>query len=332
MLKREFIVIKIERGVPDMIASLKENKIIKKTYTKFQEFTKAYFPVTRAKLAYYISYGEKCNLEHPKTFSEKLLWLSLNTYRNNPVILQLSDKYLVRDYVKEKVGEDILNELYCVWEATDDINIKDLPNSFALKVSQGCKTNIFCSNKEKLDLEHLKDTLEEWDSGQYLYDKMMADIGGVQIKELKKYYICEKYLYQEGQEAPIDYKIYCFNGEPKAILVIGDRFSEKKGVFMTPNWEFLAKLKGKYKVPEKMFDKPNSLNKMIDIAKKLSAPFPFVRVDLYDIDGKPVFGELTFFPNGCINMQETHVDSISMGEHLDISKELIKIKPEKISK
>lgn len=305
-----------------MIASLKKSKLIKSTYTRFQELTKAYFPITRAKLAYYIAYGEKCNLKQPNTFSEKLLWLSLNTYRNNPLILQLCDKYLVRDYVRDKVGDEILNELYYVWKSTDEINFKNLPNSFALKVSQGCKTNIFCRDKEKLEPEYLQNTLEEWNSGQYLYDKMMADIGGVPVKKLKKYYICEKYLYQEGQESPIDYKIYCFNGEPKAILVIGDRFSGKKGVFMTPEWEFLSKLKGNYKVPEKMFDRPKSLNTMLEVAKKLSAPFPFVRVDLYDINGKAIFGELTFFPNGCIKMQETYIDGVSMGEFLDITKEM----------
>lgn len=312
-----------------MISSLKKNKTIKNIYKKFQEFTKAYFPVTSVKFAYYIAYGEKCNLKQPRTFSEKLLWLSLNTYRNNPLILQLSDKYLVRDYVKEKAGRDILNELYTVWKSIDEIKIQDLPSSFALKVSQGCKTNIFCSNKEKLNHEYLKNTLEEWNSGQYLYDKMMADIGGVPIRELQKYYVCEKYLHQDGEESPIDYKIYCFNGEPKAILVIGDRFSGKKGVFMTPDWGFLSELRGNYKVPDKMFDKPKSLSKMIEVAKKLSDPFPFVRVDLYDIDGRTIFGELTFFPNGCINMQETHTDGMSMGEHLNISRELMNFNRDK---
>lgn len=304
-----------------MISAAKKNVIIKKIYTKFQEFTKAYFPITRAKVAYYIAYSKKCNLKEPKTFSEKLLWLSLNTYRNNLLILNLSDKYLVRDYVREKVGEDLLNELYDVWESPDKIKIQNLPNSFALKASQGCKTNILCANKDRLNNEYLKSLLKDWNSGQYLYDKMMSDIGGIPVKELKKYFLCEKYLSQEGEESPIDYKIYCFNGKPKAILVIGDRFTGKKGVFMTPEWEFLSALRGKYRVPEKLFDKPQSLSRMIEISKKLSEPFPFVRVDLYDIAGNTIFGEMTFFPNGCINMQETDINGISMGDLLDISRE-----------
>lgn len=305
-----------------MVLKLKANKFIKKIYSKLSGFLRAYFPYTRAKVAYYFAYGEKANLTQPKTFSEKLLWLSLNTYRSNPLILQLSDKYLVRKYVKERIGEGILNELYSVWGSTDNINIQDLPNSFALKLSQGWSTNLICERKNDIDQKVLNKILEKWNSGQYLYDKIIADVGGISVKELKKYIICEKYLRQESEEAPIDYKFYCFNGVPKAILVIRDRFNKKQGVFMTTSWELLSELKGAYEIPEKPFIKPRSLERMVETARKLCAPFPFVRVDLYDINDMPIFGELTFFPSGCIGVSETKVDGKSMGELLDISKEM----------
>lgn len=305
-----------------MISKLKKSTVIRKTYSKFISYYRAYSPRASAKLRYYIAYGEKIDLVNPKTFSEKLLWLSLNTYRSNIQIFELSDKYLVREYIKEKAGEDILNELYYVWESIDEIKLGNLPESFVLKLSQGCTTNILCKNKEDFNQGQLDSVLREWKSGQYLYDKQMADVGGLQVNDLKKYYICEKYLYQEGENSPIDYKFYCFNGEPKAILVIGDRYNDKTGIFMTPEWDVLSELKGGYKTPEKLFSKPKSLGMMIEIARKLSADFPFVRVDLYDISGKTIFGEMTFFPAGCIHMQETEINGISMGELLDISKEM----------
>jgi len=200
--------------------------------------------------------------------------------------------------------------------------LQELPESFVLKASQGCQTNLFWSNKKSLDQEEMESLVLAWKSKQFFYDKMMSRIGGVPVKNLRKYYICEKFLSQKGEKFPIDYKIYCFNGKPKAILVIGGRFSEKAGVFMTTEWTYLSALNNNYSTPDKMFDKPISLSKMIEISKKLSGPFPFVRIDLYEIDGEPIFGEMTFFPNGCINMQETNVDGISMGDLLDISEDM----------
>ncbi len=305
-----------------MVYRLKKNKLLRKLYAKFINFYRAYFPTASAKLKYYIAYGEKINLTNPRTFSEKLLWLSLNTYRSNLQVLELSDKYLVRKYIKEKVGGNILNELYHVWEFPSEIKLEKLPESFALKLSMGCTTNVLCRNKANFAQEQLDSILKKWAYGQYLYDKQMADIGGIQVKDLTKYYICEKLLYQDGEDFPIDYKFYCFNGEPKAILVIGDRYKDKTGVFMTPKWEFLSELKGEYKVPGKPFTKPKSLDTMVEVARKLSADFPFVRVDLYDISGKTIFGEMTFFPSGCIKMQETDINGISMGDLLDITKEM----------
>ena len=301
---------------------VKEIPWIKRIYSNMVAFAKAYFPKTRARVAYRVAYGKKCNLKTPQTFSEKLLWLSLNTYRNNPMVLKLCDKYLVREYIREKVGDGYLNDLYQVYNAIEDIHFDELPDSFALKVSQGCTTNIFCEDRKKFDRVTFEATLAEWSKGQKLYDKMMADIGGVPVSELKKYYICEKLLKEPGKKSPTDYKIYCFRGVPKAILVISDRFEKKTGLFMTPEWKVLSELTGHYRKPASVYKRPDSLDDMLYAARKLSEGFPFVRVDMYDIDGKAVFGEMTFFPNGCIHLQETDVDGRSMGELLDITKEM----------
>lgn len=302
-----------------MRRGIKNNPVLVKAYNHCMAFAKAYLPKTRAKVAYRIAYGKKCNLDDPKTFSEKLLWLSLNTYRNNQVILKLCDKYLVREYVEEKLGHEYLNELYAVYKSLDEIKFDLLPNSFALKISQGCTTNIFCKDKKSFDRTAFDRTLEQWGKKQKLYDKIMADIGGISPKELKKYYICEKYIEEEGHSSPTDYKIYCFNGVPKAILVMSDRFTNISGALMTPDWKFLHALSETYHTPKEIYKEPASLERMVDAAKKLSEGFPFVRVDMYDVGGQAIFGEMTFFPNGCIHTEEAEIDGKTMGEILDIS-------------
>lgn len=298
---------------------LKKSKFVKKFYGRTLEWLKVYFPNVWAKLAYRVAYGKHCNLVDPQTFSEKLLWLSLHTYRNNPLVLKLCDKYLVREYVRDKVGDGYLNELYNVYDSIENIKFEKLPDSFALKLSQGSGINFFCEDKRCLRKSDFEKSLLKLSSGQKLYDKTMADIGGIPVDKLEKYYVCEKYLKEQGRESPTDYKIYCFNGVPKAILVIADRFTNINGVFMNTDWTFLSDLSGKYHKVDKTYSRPVSLDKMLYVARKLSDGFPFVRVDMYDIGGRAIFGEMTFFPSGCIRMQETEVDGKSMGELLDIS-------------
>jgi hypothetical protein len=302
-----------------MLNQLKKNRWINALYRALLAFGKAYMPITRARLAYWVTYRKALNLKHPTTFSEKLLWLSFHTYRNNPQIMRLSDKFFVRPYVTEVVGDHVLNPLLRVYEDLSDIRWEDLPSSFALKISQGCKTNLLVEDKAAIQPQLLSDTLQSWGTGQRLYDREMANIGGIALSDYKKVYVLEPFLSQPGEASPIDYKFYCFNGEPKAILVIQDRFGHKKGLFMSLDWQVLSHLTGSYQDPSGVFERPKGLEQMIEVAKKLSQPFPFVRVDLYDLDGRVVFGELTFFPNGCIGMQETVIDGKTMGEWLDLS-------------
>ena len=114
-------------------------------------------------------YNSKCDLDNPKTFSEKLLWLWLHSYRKNIQILKLSDKYDVRRYIiNSKLGE-CLNELYFVTDDWKSIRYEELPNSFALKLSQGCNTNLICIDRNKLTPAELKSILYKWSKGQFWY-------------------------------------------------------------------------------------------------------------------------------------------------------------------
>lgn len=297
--------------------TLKKSKTIKRLYSSLLLFLRAFVPHAWAQLTHVIAYGKRPKLKEPKTFSEKLLWLSLNDYRNNLLVMNCSDKYLVREYVEKCGHKEVLNTLYSVWEKPSDIDWESLPESFALKLSQGWNTNIICSNKLNLDITAAQAKVINWHKGQRLYDRVMAGIGGVRVRDLKKYYIAEKYLGTNQNEVPVDYKFYCFNGKPMAILVISDRYSgQVHGCFMDTEWNYLAPLKGYYSSVDTTFSQPESLVKMLKIASELSVHFPFVRVDFYEYEGEPVLGELTFFPNGCVNMQETAVNGVSMGDLL----------------
>ena len=296
--------------------------LIKKTAIEIYRFLmpklQALSPRLWAKLQYRYVYGKPCHLSRPRTFSEKLLWLWLNTYRGNPTIMRLCDKYEVREYIKECGFDDILNELYFVTDDPSSIRYEDLPGQFVLKLSQGWNTNLLCKNKEDLQPHTLRDFLHQCSQGNYFYDIGAARIGGVKRKELHKHYICERYLSDESQSIPIDYKVYCFHGQPKAILYIAGRFKQKKGCFMSPEWDYQGCLNDTYQRMITPPERPPHLSQMLEYASKLSAPFPFVRVDFYDIGGKLIFGEMTFFPNGCIGMQETSVGGHAMTELLQL--------------
>lgn len=281
----------------------------------------AYTPRLAAKVLHLHYCKRLPNLKYPTTFAEKLLWLRLNTYRNNRQIVSLLDKYEVREYVKSRGCEDTLNELYFVCEDVNDVPWDNLPDSFALKLSQGCTTNILCPDKSRFDIGKAREQLDGWMRKRRVYMRQIADIGGMRPREVKNHIICEKYLKTSDGTAspPSDYKLYCFNGEPRAVLYIEDRYGNKKGCFMSVDWQWICNLDGggaHYETMEELPALPRSLSRMLSAARALSEPFPFVRVDFYDIDGSAVFGEMTFFPGSLVGASQTDIDGVSMGEML----------------
>ena len=280
---------------------------------------KTYFPKLMYSIQYKHTYHKKCSIRNPQTFSEKLIWLAIYRYRNNKIIMELQDKYAVREYVSKKVGKEVLNELFFCTDRVEDINIERLPDKFALKLNQGWATNYFCKDKSKINRKEFFQSLHRWNKGQLAYDLNTAKIGGVKLKGIHKRYLCERLMLDCNGNFPIDYKFYCFNGEPMAILVISDRFSDKRGAFMSTEWNLISSLDYRYNRGTIEYVRPLSLEKMIKIAKALSQGFPFVRVDLYEFENRPIFGEMTFFPAGCIGMQETIIEGKTMGELLNIN-------------
>ena len=248
---------------------------------------------TMIKIQYRIKLGRKLNLKNPQRFTEKLQWYKL--YYRNPIMHKCVDKYEVREYVKSKGFENILNELYGVFDKPNDIVFEKLPNKFVVKTTAGSGgQNIFvCSNKNELDKEELIKTLNYW-----LKLNPKKSFGREWAYEgTNNRIIIEKYLEgnDEGLSGINDFKFFCFNGKVEYIVFDGDRFVKHKRNFYDREWNYIDVQTDCDKLGNTI-KKPKMLMQMIDVAEKLSNKIPFVRVDLYCINNKIYFGEMTFYP------------------------------------
>ena len=260
--------------------------------------------------------GYELNLENPKTFNEKLQWLKL--YYHDPLITKCADKYLVREYIKETIGEEYLIPLIGVWDRVEDIDFDKLPNQFVLKVNWGSGQNIIVKDKSQLDIEEAKNKLRYWmqpTSNHYYYSYEWC------YKNIEPKIMCEEYIEQMDGNL-LDYKIFCFNGEPKYIQVDIDRFTNHKRCFYDSTWKKQNfKTHSLYPLYHYEIDKPSNLNKMLDFCKILSKNFNHVRVDFYTIDEILYFGELTFYHGN--GMEEFSIKEwdYKFGELLELPKE-----------
>lgn len=270
-------------------------------------------PVLNTKMRYRESFGKKLNLEQPQTFHEKLLWLKLNCYMDNPTVIQCADKYLVRDYICSCGCEEILNDLIGVWDNAHEIPWEELPDKFALKWNFGSGMNIICTDKNSLDKESVIKQMEKWGKNKYWLNH-----SEMHYKYIPRKIVCEKFLEPNGESVIPDYKVYCFHGEPKAIFVMHDRGKDTiKTEFFDVEWNRLNNTE-LFVSPEDETPKPACLEKLLDISKKLSQPFPFVRCDFYVVDDKIYFGEMTFTPAGGIHTAETTVHGQKMEDFIHI--------------
>lgn len=241
------------------------------------------------KIYYKIKTGKKLDLDNPKRYTEKIQLRKLNY--NNPLYIKCCDKYKVREYVKEKIGDEYLIPIYFAKETISEKDIKELPDSFVLKTNNASKTNIIVSDKKKLDIENTINLVNK-----YLKYKFGYRTFELFYNEVKPMVIAEKYIGTKDGKTPNDYKFHVFNnnGKPKIIISVDkDRFSNHARNFYDTSWNKLELSIGIGNINEKI-EKPKNLDKMIDIALKLSEGFEYVRVDLYNLDGKIYFGELTF--------------------------------------
>jgi hypothetical protein len=245
------------------------------------------------KVQYKMKLGRKLDLKNPKRFTEKLQWYKL--YYRNPIMKQCVNKYTVREYVKSKGLEEILVPLYAHYKWVEDVEWDKLPNSFVIKTQHGGgglnvmvvpdKSRV---NKEevvaKLSFSNIK-VGQKGGGREWAY---WDNPTGVVVEELL--------INEVNPEAGVnDYKIFCYNGKPEFIIVDVDRYIGHKRNFYDIAWNNLH-VTSDCPASDREIEKPENLSEMLSIAERLSEGFPFVRVDLYNVDGKVYFGELTFYP------------------------------------
>jgi len=233
-------------------------------------------------------FGKKLDLNNPRTFNEKLQWLKL--YDRRTEYSTYVDKYEVRSYIAETIGDQYLIPLLGVYNDVDEIDWDKLPNQFVLKCTHGSNSNIICPDKSKLDIESSKSQLKKWmKKNWYWFGREWP------YKNVKPRIICEKYMVDESGKELKDYKVFCFSGEPKLIQVDFDRFTDHKRNIYDTNWNLLPV---EIKFPSdksRVINKPVKLEDMLKFARILSKDYPHVRVDFYSIGEEIYFGEMTFF-------------------------------------
>ena len=235
-------------------------------------------------------YGHLPDLIHPRTFDEKLQWYKL--YYRKPIMTQLADKFRVREYVTQKGLGPILNELCGVYDRVDQIDLASLPDAFVLKATHGSGMNLICKSQRDFNWNAGRRKLRRWLKQDHFR-------GGREwaYKDIPPKIICERYLENGEYRELIDYKFYCFGGQPEVVFVYFGRFGpggvKNDGYDMS--WNRMPVRKG-HPTSGLTLDRPRPFAEMVEVAKKLSAGFPFVRVDLYLVKDQIIFGEMTFYP------------------------------------
>lgn len=248
--------------------------------------------------------GRELDLTHPQTFNEKLQWLKL--YDRKPEYTMMVDKYRVREYIKEKLGEEYLIPLLGVWDDPDEIDFDALPNRFVLKCNHNSGLGMcICKDKSKLDIPKVKAELRKGLAQDYYLTGREWP-----YQDVPRKIICEKFMEDENVSTAesriayvnglIDYKFYCFSGEPKFLYVgfanINKNSKHDLLSFLELNWKQAPFYRKDHDPLPFKLKKPDDFDDMIRIASKLSQGIPFLRVDLYYLNQQIYFSELTFYP------------------------------------
>lgn len=262
---------------------------------------------------YFKHFGRWLNLKNPKRFTEKIQWLKLNN--RNPLYTRLVDKYSVREYVANKIGDQYLIPLIGVWDNPNQIDFDTLPNKFVLKTTHDSGGVFVCKDKTQINPVALRDWLNK---------RMQLRVFPVTrewpYKNVKPRIICERFLSDGLNEDLTDYKWYCFNGEPKYCQVIRNRSTDESIDFFDMGWkhqDFIGLTLNTHFSPVAI-PQPHNLDNMIRIARNLSMGIPFVRVDLYEVNAKEYFGELTFFPASGFGRFRPEEWDFMIGQFIDI--------------
>ena len=266
-------------------------------------------------IKYYLVMGKKLNLDNPKTFTEKIQWLKLNNRKVE--YTTMVDKFAVKEYVANLIGEQYIIPTINSWTTTKDIDFDQLPNKFVLKTNNGGGSSgvVICKIKNDLNIKDAITKLE-----RSLKNNIYTSYREWPYKNIKPLIFAEQYMEDKNNEELTDYKFYCFNGNPTYCQVITNRNRGETIDFYDMNWQHMPfyGLNPKCRQAIKLTEKPVALPKMIEIAKILSQNIPFVRIDLYYINGKVYFGEITFFPASGMGVFTPNIWNIRLGEMINL--------------
>ncbi len=240
--------------------------------------------------------GYELNFDNPQTFNEKVMWSKL--YYQNPLITKCCDKFAVKEYVTETIGEQYTVKTIGQWERPEDIDFDALPDQFALKVNWSSGYNIICHDKSKLDIPETIRKLKLWTRPDRNAYYQFFNWG---FKHMKPVIYAEEYLEQTNGQV-YDYKFFMFGGEMKMMFIATDRYgiNQLTHDFFDRDFNLLPFSYGGRQHADPLPEKPKHFEEMISLAEKLAKPFPFVRVDFYEMGDRISLGEMTFYPGGGI--------------------------------
>ena len=243
---------------------------------------------TYLKLKYYQVFKKKLNLNNPQTYNEKLQWLKL--YDRNPEYHNLVDKYFVKGYVSELIGDQYVIKTFGVYDQFEDIDFDILPEKFVLKCTHDSSSIVICADKSKFDFKFAKCKITDALKVDYYHNENRQWA----YKGIKPRIIAEEYLVDEHEGELKDYKFFCFQGRCKAFFIATDRPYDTKFDFYDLELNLLPFTNG-HPNSNKPFHKPKNYEVMLSLAESLSYGIPHVRVDFYNIDGRIYFGEMTLY-------------------------------------
>lgn len=264
-------------------------------------------------IKYRTHFGHWMDWNNPQTYNEKLQWLKL--YDRNPAYIPMADKYEVKELVAKKIGREHVIPTYGVWDNFDEIDFSKLPDQFVLKCTHDSGSIVICKNKSSFDVESARTIINRGlKSDPYTCGREWV------YKDIKPRIIAEKFIKPSEGEDLKDYKFFCFDGEPKMLFVASDRFSkdiETSFDYFDMDFNHLDVRNGHPNCAHPV-SKPETFDKMKQLASKLSQGIPHVRVDFYDVDGDVLFGEFTFYHlGGAMNFEPGEWD-LKFGQYITL--------------
>lgn len=280
-------------------------------YLYYKSLDDKKYPDVLAKM-YKKRMGDDLDWKDIKTYNEKIQWVKL--FDNDPLKTTLSDKYLVRSWIENNIGEQYLIPLLGVWDNFDEINFEKLPDKFVLKTNNGSGTNLIVKDKNHIDKNEAKRKFDRWMKTNFAFFGFE-----MHYKDIEPKIIAEKYIEDINGELK-DYKFLCFDGNVHFCWIDSNRFTDHRRNVYNLDWELQEWTQHKYKNTDHPISKPDNFDLMVDLARRLCQGFSHVRVDLYNVNGKVYFGEMTFTNGSGFEKINPYEYNLMLGELWKIQK------------